>query len=195
MLFEHLIEPDFTPVGTALPHDIVDAQMSTLDFMTAPLPGEPHPPFAYPNATPAESALAQKAFTSLLNGDTSANKNLVNLKTPAAVRHHVAMLSAYDWDFVEEAKKLRGFVVAKLLDEVAHPDARIRLRALQLVGTLTEVASFTERSEVIHKQEDHSVIEERLRARLKSMLPPVLEIQDTEVKEIAVVRHTPKGDD
>jgi hypothetical protein len=184
MIFEHLIEPDFTPVHQAPPHDIVDAQMSTLDFMTATLPGEAPrtPDYDSLRATPSEAALAQKAFTSLLNGDTSANKNLVNLKTPTAVRHHVAMLSAYDWDFVEEAKKLRGFVVAKLLDEVNHPDARIRLRALQLVGTLTEVASFTERSEVIHKDHTADELVTRLRSKLTGLLPKVVEIETVEVK-------------
>ena len=194
MMFEHLIDPAFTPIPQATPHDIVDAQVDTLDFMVATLPASASTAPDYDNlnapATPSESALAQKAFTSLLNGDTSANKNLINLKTPAAVRHHVAMLSAYDWDFVEEAKRIRGFVVSKLLDEVNNPDPKIRLRALQLVGTLTEVGSFTDRSEVTIKHEDHSVIEDRLRSRLKSLLPPVMEIQDTEVKDIAIVKHT-----
>ena len=42
------------------------------------------------------------------------------------------MLALYDWDFVEQAKELRGFVVAKILEETSHPDARIRLRGNRL---------------------------------------------------------------
>ena len=108
------------------------------------------------------------------------NAHITQLKTPTAVQHLVGMLSAYDWDYVEEAKKMRGYVAAKLMDETRHADPRIRLRALELMGKLTEVASFTERSEVIHKNEDASVIETRLRAKLKSLLPPVQVVQDVE---------------
>ena len=194
MIFEQLIDPTFTPVMQADPHALVNAQVGTLDFLTANLQDGASVPFQYPPTSPSDAALAQQAFTSLLNGDSSANKSLVNLRTPAAVRHHVTMLSAYDWEFVEEAKRIRGYVVAKLLDETTHPDARIRLKSLELVGKLTEVASFTERSEVVHKHEDHSVIEERLRSRLRSLLPAVQEVQDSEVKDIAVVRHEPRKD-
>ena len=38
MMFEHLIDPAFTPIPQATPHDIVDAQVDTLDFMVATLP-------------------------------------------------------------------------------------------------------------------------------------------------------------
>lgn len=74
-------------------------------------------------------------------------------------------------------------MVSKLLEETRHPDARIRLRALQLVGTVTEVAAFTERSEVVHKQEGAHEVEERLRAKLKSLLPPVQVVQDVEINQ------------
>ena len=104
------------------------------------------------------------------------------------------MAIAYDWEFVEEAKKLRGYVVATLLTESKHPEAKVRLRAIELLGKVTEVAAFTERKEITIKKEDAGAVEERLKARLKSLLPPTLEVQDAEVKEIAVVKHAVKGE-
>jgi hypothetical protein len=104
------------------------------------------------------------------------------------------MLSAYDWDFVEQAKQLRGYVVAKLLEETKDTRAQTRLKALELIGKLSEVASFSERVEIIHKQSDSAELESRLRERLRSLLPPVMEVQDTEIKEIAVVKHLKKID-
>jgi hypothetical protein len=199
-MFEHLLSPEYDDIAKAEASAIVDAQTRTLDFMAEDELGDATP---FPGLPPAvgarDSALAQQAFTAMVSNPSPDEQRaaVLNLRTPAAVRHHVAMLSAYDWDFVEEAKRLRGYVVSKLLDETKHPDAKIRLKSLELVGKLTEVASFTERSEVIHKNENSSEIEERLRARLKSLLPPTLEIQDTEVKEIAVVKHerpVPSGD-
>ena len=180
-MFEHLIDPDVTPVYDAAPDVLASAQIASTDFLTAPIDGAPL--HTYPNASPSERSLAQQAFTATITGSPDANQAILNLKTPAAVRHHVAMLSAYDWDFVEEAKKLRGFVVSKLLDEVNHPDARIRLRALQLVGTLTEVASFTERSEVVHKDHTADELVTRLRSKLAGLLPKTVEVETIEIKQ------------
>jgi hypothetical protein len=135
---------------------------------------------------------ARNAFAKITNPslpDADKKKTLIALRTPQAVRHLAGMLSEYDWAFVEQAKEIRGYVVAKILEETTNGNASIRLQALKLLGTVTEVGSFTERTEVVHKNEDASAVEERLRARLRSLLPPVQEVQDTEIKEIAVVRH------
>jgi hypothetical protein len=93
---------------------------------------------------------------------------------------------------VQEAHKIRGYICAQLLEESKAGDARIRLRSLELLGKLTEIAAFSERIEVTHRHEDASDIEERLRARLKNMLPPQQAPDDVEIKDIAVVRHEPK---
>lgn len=174
MLFEQLVDPDFTVIPDASPEELVNASVRTLDFLGDEITLPTH----------ADAAVAREAFTSLTAGAPTeiTQQHVTNLKTPAAVQHLVGMLSAYDWEFVEEAKKIRGYVVSKLLEETTHPDARIRLRALELTGKLTEVASFTERSEVIHKNEGAEEIENRLRAKLKSLLPPVQEVQDVELK-------------
>lgn len=189
MLFDHLIDPEFTEVADAEPGELVGAMMHTTDFLSDS--------DFQPAPKPRDRDAARQAFGSLLSPTATPDemrKHALALKTPEAVKHLVGMLSAYDWDFVEQAKELRGFVVAKLLEETKHPDARIRLRSLELIGKVTEVAAFTERSEVIHKNEDASAVEERLRAKLKSLLPPVQEVQDTEVREIAVVKHTSPKD-
>lgn len=185
-MFEHLNDPVYAELADLPPMEVVGAAIKTADWMTALGVGAPM-------ADTTAADLARKSFTSLTAGADPSNIQITNvssLRAPAAVQHLVGMLSAYDWAFVEQAKELRGYVVAKLLEETTHPDARIRLKALELTGKLTEVASFTERSEVTHKNEDTSVVEERLRARLKAMLPPVQEVQDTEVKAIAVKKKT-----
>ncbi len=174
-MFEQLVDPDFIHIPDADPSALLDATVRTADFLDDDTPTIP---------TPRDASVARQAFTSMLDGAPPevTNAHIATLKTPAAVQHLVGMLSAYDWDFVDEAKKIRGYVVAKLMEETKHPDARIRLRALELTGKLTEVAAFTERSEVIHKNEDAGVIEERLRNKLKSLLPPVQVVQDAEPK-------------
>jgi hypothetical protein len=179
VLFEQLVDPTFTIIPDASSAEIIGAQMATSGFLDddddTPLPRRP--------PTSADTSLARAAFAAAFAGSESDHKaNVLALKTPAAVQHHVTMLSQYDWDFVEQAKELRGYVVSRLLEETKHPDARIRLRSLELIGKVTEVAAFTERSEVIHKNEGASEIEERLRAKLKSLLPPVQEVETVTIK-------------
>lgn len=177
-MFEQLVDPSYTIIPDAEPSALVDAAVRTMDFLD-----DDEPTTGARPANTRDASVARDAFTSLTGGAPAeiTQQHVTNLKTPAAVRHLVGMLSAYDWDFVEQAKELRGYVVSKLLEETRHPDARIRLRALELTGKITEVAAFTERSEVVHKTEAAHEIEERLRAKLKSLLPPVQVVQDVEI--------------
>ena len=57
----------------------------------------------------AQATAARKVFSALATAQPVAETKhqLTQLKTPEAVRHLVTMLSAYDWEFVEQAKELR----------------------------------------------------------------------------------------
>lgn len=187
-MLEHLLSPEFDDPYEAPPATLLAAQATTASILEQL--GSPEHILSEDEKTNARRAFA--AVTDPNASQVTATTAVLKLKVPEAVKHLAGMLSQYDWDFVEQAKELRGYVVAQLLEETRHKDPRIRLKALELTGKLTEVASFTERQEVTIKTEDHALVEERLRARLKAMLPPQQEAQDAEIKEIAVVRHTPK---
>lgn len=191
MMLEHLISPEFDDAYTASTPTLLAAQANTASLLEQL--GSPEHLLDEDSKHRVRSAFA--AVTTPDAPHATTNAAVLKLRCPEAVKHLAGMLSQYDWDFIEQAKELRGYVVAKLLEETKHKDPRIRLKALELTGKLAEVGSFMERSEVTIKQEDHGVIEERLRSRLKSLLPPVQEVQDTEVKDIAVVKHTPKQAD
>lgn len=107
-----------------------------------------------------------------------AKDTLLALRTPNAVQHLLGLLTAYDWEFVEKAKELRNYTVARILEETTHPDARIRLQALRLLGTVTEVGLFTERVEVTRKDATEAEIEARLRERLSKY---AIDVTPTEV--------------
>ena len=161
---------DFIPFEKAAPVDILDAQVAT-DRWRKDL-GVPSDTDL---DTKSQQNAAREAFTSL-NFDVDNAKQrtaLAVIKTPAAVQHLSGMLTAYDWEFVSQAKELRGYTVSKILEETKHPDARIRLKALQMLGNVTEVALFTERVEVIKKDASEEEIEKRLRDRLAKFLTPI----------------------
>lgn len=130
----------------------------------------------------AAVSLAQGAFKTLTTTTPTEGQKaaLVALKTPSAVRHLTGMLTAYDWEFVNQAKELRGYAVSQILEETKHPDARIRLRALELLGRVTEVALFTDRVEV--KKTD--ITDQELENKLKEKLSRFMGVVDANPTDI-----------
>ncbi len=182
-IFDHLAAldaSDFVDLADASTAELLSAQASTADFMASL--------GACDDMIETDQRhLARTAFATVTNpaqSEAEKNKAILALKVPPAVRHLAGMLSEYDWQYVEQAKELRGYVVAKLLEETKHPDAKIRLKALELTGKLTGIDSFTTRVEVTHKEASADEIEARIRAKLASMLPPVQEVETILVKDV-----------
>ena len=128
----------------------------------------------------------QQAFQSMaLAAPSEVQKAaLMELKIPEAVRHLTGMLTAYDWEFVNQAKEIRGYIVKSLLDETQSPDPKIRLKALQMLGNVTEVGAFTERIEITKKDASAEELTDRIRAKLAALLPKTIEVQDVSPKEV-----------
>lgn len=176
IMFEHLLSPEFDDLAEVDTPALLSAQAATADWFTQM--GSPEHVLS-----DAGRNAARKAFSTVLNpaiSDADKKRNLLALKVPEAVKHLAGMLSQYDWDYVEQAKELRGYVVANLLEESKSPDSRIRLRALELIGKLTEVGSFTTRIEVTQTAQTAGDITEKLRSKLQSLLPKVVEIETVE---------------
>ncbi len=173
-MLDHLIDfqppmatpQDVTPLEKAAPDDIVAAQVSTAEWLKEM------------GATTAEEAQqavatsqARQAFQALTTQTPEEQrKALVQMKTPVAVRHLTGMLVAYDWEFVQQAKELRGYAVAQILEETKHPDAKIRLKALDMLGRVTEVALFTERVEVKKTDLTDAEIEAKIRDKINRFM-------------------------
>lgn len=121
---------------------------------------------------PFEKEAARQAFGALATAQdkTLQHQALSQLKTPAAVRHLTGMLTAYDWEFVEQAKELRGYTVAKLLEETQSSNANIRLKALGLLGKVTEVGLFTEKIEIKKTEMSDADLEQRIKDKLNRFM-------------------------
>jgi len=169
-----------TPVEDVAPQALLDAQANTADWLQAlgaPAPGEAE--------RLAAASTAQAAFQAIVTQDTTPVQRaaLVALKTPAAVRHLTGMLTAYDWEFVEQAKEIRGYAVSKLIEETKHTDARIRLRALELLGKVTEVALFTDRVEFKKTDVSDADLDAKIKEKLSRFMK-VTTVQPGDVIDI-----------
>ena len=178
------VPEDFTPVEKASSAQMIDAQVATADWLKD---------LGLDDSaaqTEAETHTARAAFATLTTGSTPASiqSALTSIQTPAAVKHLVGMLTAYDWEFVHQAKELRGYAVAKLVEECESPNANIRLKALGLLGKVTEIGLFTDKIEV--KKTD--MTEAEIDQRLKEKLAKFMDVSDAEVTDITEI--TPTND-
>ena len=174
MLLQHLItadEADFSPTPEAGPPDLIpldklspaetfNAKIKTVSFLDE-ITGDDEEIISE-----ASETRAVEAFGSLISNSPDAKQKILELQLPEEVRSSVAMLSEYQWKFVQQAEELRSMAVAKIVKETDHPDARIRLKALDMLGKVTEVALFTERVEVKKTEMSDEELEKRIREKL-----------------------------
>ena len=81
-----------------------------------------------------------------------------------------ALLTEYDHQIIRDADQVRVYVTNRLLEETNDPDPKIRLRAYELLGKISEVGLFTERQEVTVRHQSTEELQETLRAKLGRLI-------------------------
>jgi len=102
---------------------------------------------------------------------------------PAAVMLTAQILNDFGHEIVKDAIKVRHLVMNKLVQETENPDPRIRIRALELLGKITDVGLFTERSEVTVTHRTTDDLKESLRQKLMRLkdVTPSDGVEDAEI--------------
>jgi hypothetical protein len=95
-------------------------------------------------------------------------KDLVEIR-PEAVIRTAEIIRKFDHVVVKEARQLRSLVVNKLILETENPSASIRIRALELIGKMTEVGVFTERKEITVTNRNAEEVKDKLKEKLNQM--------------------------
>ena len=165
----------FDPLENLNATETLSAQMKTSKWLEAFADDDKE------TLTQAQEEKVTDTFNALTRQDPNAKQKLLQLDLPEEIKTAVGMVTAYQWKFVEQAEELRSMAVSHIVKEVSHPDARIRLKALEMLGKVTEVALFTDR--VAIKSED--VTDEELDARIKEKLGKYMGAVDiVDVEEI-----------
>ncbi len=112
-------------------------------------------------------------------------KNIAKL-TPASLLLTNSILREFGSSVVESAVQIRHLVTNKLLIESENADPRIRIRALELLGKISDVGLFAEKSEVTitHQSTDD------LRANLRSKLEKLVTAED-DIEEAVIIDSEP----
>lgn len=124
--------------------------------------------------TKEDTQTAEDMFKALLDPENSpiptpafASKTL---SSPAVVQHLTAMLTEYDHQIIADAVQLRRYITNKLLEDSNLPDPRHRLRALELLGKISDVGLFTEKTEMTVKAEGVEDLEAQIKSKLTKIL-------------------------
>ena len=94
------------------------------------------------------------------------------VNTPAIVLKLTAMMSEYDFQVVRDAAQMRTYVTNRLLEE-SDPKmpASQRIKALDMLGKISGVDLFTERTEITIKTITTENLESKLHEKLRLLLP------------------------
>lgn len=175
-MLDHLLnfDPEVTPTSEApppvervSPSQAMNAKITTADWLK-----DMGAPDTDTVVSELEKVHAREAFTALTTGAPIKDQHALvsTIETPAAVRHLTSMLTAYDWEFVNQAKELRGYAVAKILEECESTNANIRLKALGLLGKVTEVGLFTDKVEIKQTAMTDAEVEQRIKDKLNKFM-------------------------
>lgn len=98
--------------------------------------------------------------------------------TPATLLLTDRILKDFGHSVVKSATQVRHLVTNKLIEETENPDPRIRIRALELLGKISDVGLFAEKSEVTITHQTSDDLKDKLREKLARLVNPEPEIED-----------------
>ncbi len=90
--------------------------------------------------------------------------------TPASLIQTRSILDEFGTAVVRHSVEIRHLVTNKLLIESENPDPRVRIRALELLGKISDVGLFTERSEVLITHQSTDDLRKKLREKFNRIL-------------------------
>jgi len=107
--------------------------------------------------------------------------------TPATLLMTDRILKDFGHSVVKSATQVRHLVTNKLIEETENPDPRVRIRALELLGKISDVGLFAEKTEVTITHQTTDDLKDRLREKLTRLINPE---PHPEVEEAIVIEGT-----
>ena len=92
------------------------------------------------------------------------------LERPSVAERIGTMLREYNSPIVADAAELRQVVTNKLLDLANCGDARIEIKATEMLGKISDVGLFTDKTEITMRHRPTEELEQMLRERLTKVI-------------------------
>jgi len=107
----------------------------------------------------------QEVFMDHVTLNPKAQLNTQQMK-PAAIVKLEAILTEYDWTIVQHADQIRTLVTNKLIELSDHREARVQLKAIELLGKLADVGMFVDKQEITYKHQSSDDLQKKLQDKL-----------------------------
>ena len=141
------------------------------------------------DTTPTDEDLevAETIAYAVAGNEDKVNRTITTAKAsnikPATYHAVNDILKEFSTKVVDNATQIRLLVTNKLLLESVNEDPRIRIRALELLGKITDVGLFTEKSEVTINHRSNKELVESLRSKIHRLMTPT-DVEDVKAVEV-----------
>jgi len=98
------------------------------------------------------------------------DKNPIALQRPSVAERIGTMLREYNNPFVADAAELRQVVTNKLLDLAGCGDPRIEIKATEMLGKISDVGLFSDKTEITVTYNNVSDIDEAIKDKIRKMM-------------------------
>jgi hypothetical protein len=137
--------------------------------------------------TKEDKDIAAKLTVAYADDPEATSKKVTTKKaaalTPASLVLTNNILKEFGQSVVESATHIRHLVTNKLLLETENPDPKVRIRALELLGKMSDVSLFAEKSEVTVTHQSTDDLREKLRAKLNKLV----KVEDDRDKDPVII--------
>lgn len=135
----------------------------------------------------AEDKDVAAKITGAYASDPEKTRKKITLKraaqlTPASLIATNSILQEFGQLVAENAAQIRHMVTNKLILETDNPDPRVRIRALELLGKISDVGLFSEKSEVTVTHQSTDDLRLKLRSKLAKLVNP-----DEDEDEVVII--------
>ena len=179
-----MVEPE---VGVKKPPDLKTVDLKTRTKAAANTAKELENEGLNLEPTAEDKDVAAKLSTSCAENPEETSKKVTNDRaatlTPASLILTNSILDEFGQSVVKSAVHIRHTVTNKLILETENPDAKIRIRALELLGKISDVGLFSEKSEVTVTHQSTDDLKAKLRKKLEKLAEPEDKIEDAVVIE------------
>jgi len=116
---------------------------------------------------------------------------LADINTPGKALMLKALLDEYDIDVVRNAQQLRSYIKLKLLEMTADGNPKVELKALEMLGKMSDVGAFTERVEINVTHRTTEELENDLANKLSKYLSDIIDVEAKSVTGTDVMAKAP----
>ena len=177
-----LVEPE---LGVAIPEELPPMDLKKRTDAAAETAKELADHGVNLEPTKEDEDIAARLVTAYADDPENTSKKVTTKRaatlTPASLVLTNNILQEFGHSVVESALQVRHLVTNKLIDETENPDPRVRIRALELLGKISDVGLFAEKSEVTITHQSTDDLRARLREKLQKLSTPEENIQDAVV--------------